>query len=214
MTYFKHIALIFLTLFSFQAASQTGGKCDFIDMTEFAQVTGTQTDEDISVLTSSGQTLQLYRSDFTSAPEGDSYYKLSVRHHISGGCSPYSIQSITPLEKQNVQLTITAGQAYQAAFILAEAKSCALQSPSDCNELQIDPGFDYRNSERLSDIDVRSVSSCSPAILQTLWSEIISEPAPKVVACVTNQQQQEILVEFTREIVATERENLQLLTLH
>ncbi|MBL4829887.1 MAG: hypothetical protein JKY55_08400 [Aliivibrio sp.] len=201
-----------LSLTSFQAASQVGGKCDYVDVTEFAQVTNVHST--VSLLSASGKTIDVELNDFSTLPERKTYFELTIRRHTSGGCSPFSVIAIKPLVKPNVQLNINAGQAYQGAFILAEAKSCSIEDRAGCSGIRVVSEFDYRNSPLLSSIDVRSIRSCSAAILQTLWAEVVSESVSKVIACVDTQTQQEILVEFTREVISADNDKLRLLTLH
>lgn len=211
----KTLSTLFFTLlllFSFQAASQVGGRCDYVDVTEFAQVTNVHST--VNLLSASGETIDLELNDFSSLPERKAYFKLTVRRHTSGGCSPFSVIAVNPLVKPNVQLNINAGQAYQGAFILAEAKSCSLADRSGCSGIRVVSEFDYRNSPLLLSIDVRSIKTCSAAILQTLWAEIVSESVSKIIACVVTQDQQEVLVEFTREVISADNDKLRLLTLH
>jgi len=97
-------------------------------------------------------------------------------------------------------LSPTAYYAYAGAFVLAEAKGCALQEfPASCvNDLALDPEFNIEQLHDLTHIEPRSVGYCSAKTMDIIWTDIEAEPKiPHLISCIESLAEEEVAIEFS-----------------
>lgn len=176
-----------------------GGKCDFVDERYLTRVVSN--DEAVVELAPvHGEVISLSAEEFDSPVMKNDYYELFVRHHTSGGCSPFSVTKKVKMVKENVSLSPTDQYAYAAAFILDEAKNCAYSElANSCeSDLRLDVSFDHSQLTLLSYITPRSVGYCSTITMEKIWPEIESaESQTRIITCVDNNAGEEMAVEFS-----------------
>jgi len=185
-----------------------GGKCQHTDFTEFAQVKRVGP---IVILQSAlGHNIELPQKEFNPHAEEGQYYQLNIRRHTSGGCSPFTVLSSEPLQKDGFTLSPTPGQAYQAAFILYAAQNCSHRPAGSCESaLKLSPNFTNR-PHLLENINPRSVNTCTPATMQQVWPRLQSATeAQRLITCVVDNEENEVVIEFLR--IETDKKHEQLL---
>lgn len=195
------LSLVIATLvIALSSCTKSGGYCEYVDYTLVAQVD----DQDqilVKLVTESSvhQKIELPVSKFTFKPSKNDYVKISVREHTSGGCSPFDIQQVSKIDSGRAQLSPSDGQLYQAAFALAELKSCMVQSSAkECVSASPESlNLTENHFKLLKTILPRSIKYCSLESIKRVLTQFEQiAPTADIVACVSTEQDIERIVEF------------------
>mgnify|MGYP000022793972 CR=1 FL=1 len=176
-----------------------GGKCEYTDEKLLVRVVGNENSR-VELEPVYGDEIIMSVDEFDSPVLLNDYYELSIRHHTSGGCNPYSIRHKEKLVKSNVVLGLTEQQTYAAMFILDGTRNCAngLISESCRDDLALDSSFDVSQLSQLIHLEPRRVSHCSAAMIHSIWPEIESSATQtRLISCVGDLNGGERAVEFS-----------------
>ena len=189
--------ILLLALFSNSLAAKTCGHCQFFDFQRLAKVTNTSP-EIITLKTSdeSNSLLKIELSKFEQTPTKNDFVTVHIREHTSGGCSPFDIQRVSPLNIANIDFNPEAGHLYQAAFATAALKGCSKQvqcakSHSIIKELS------SNSLIKLQSLQPKTLKSCSIELIEKhLESVDQSNMEQRFIACGNSDSEGKVLLEF------------------
>ncbi|MEP1741107.1 MAG: hypothetical protein ABJI60_00275 [Kangiellaceae bacterium] len=189
--------ILLLALFSNSLAAKTGGHCQYFDFQRLAKVTNTSP-EIITLKTSDGSNrpLKIELSKFKQTPTKNDFVTVHIREHTSGGCSPFDIQRVSPLNIANIDFNPEAGHLYQAAFATAALKGCSKQvqcakSHSIIKELS------SNSLIKLQSLQPKTLKSCSIELIEKhLESVDQSNMEQRFIACGNSDSEGKVLLEF------------------
>jgi len=189
--------ILLLALFSNSLAAKTGGHCQYFDFQRLAKVTNTSP-EIITLKTSdeSNSPLKIELSKFKQTPTKNDFVTVHIREHTSGGCSPFDIQRVSPLNIANIDFNPEAGHLYQAAFAAAALKGCSKQvqcakSHSIIKELS------SNSLIKLQSLQPKTLKSCSIELIEKHLESIDqSNMERRFIACGNSDSEGKVLLEF------------------
>ncbi len=179
-----------------------GGRCTPDDDRQIALVTKLlpaekSQDSQVEIITAETKTLTLPAWKLNHPTYKGQYLEIDIRRDLLGVCNPFSVLRGEPLQKKGVNLNPTDPQLYQGMFSLEINRNCTQHSNKHCDgEPLLSTHLTQADAKKLTQVEPRTIGSCSPASLQAAWSMIPADSESRVIACVKNKDESEFVVEF------------------
>ncbi|MGH1372734.1 MAG: hypothetical protein ACRBBW_11895 [Cellvibrionaceae bacterium] len=192
-------AVLALGASSFGWAAVGGGDCESQPRVDLAQLTTLF--GDVQLTLASGETYDLSPEQLPENVKRDDYFKVSSVYHISGGCVPFLITNIEPIEKEGFYLNPESEHAYPALFRLSEVRACSRSDNEICKPYaSMLESLTDQQRQALEAVSVKTLGSCSASTMEQLLPQLEKpEQGLAVIACaqMAKDDSQELAMQLT-----------------